>query len=172
MTQARSSRSRPTYEFIVSFIVLIVFGFIRIALDPGLRAPVPSSAVTEGTVGLSAYLLLRAFASGSGALTGVEAISNGIPAFKKPESRNAAATLVWMVVLLTFFFIELTILAHQLHVRHADEISVPDQVAKTLFGRSVVFYVIQASTALILILAANTSYGAARPDVRRGPAAL
>jgi amino acid transporter len=148
----------PTYAFIVSFIVLIVFGFIRIALDPGLRAPVPSSAVTEGTAGLSAYLLLRAFASGSAALTGVEAISNGIPAFKKPESRNAAATLLWMVVLLTFFFIGLTILAHQLHVRHADAISVPAQVAKTLFGTGVVFYFIQASTALILILAANTSY--------------
>ncbi len=148
----------PTYMFIVSFAVLIVVGFIRIALDPGLRAPVPDSAVREGAAGLSAYLMLRAFASGSAALTGVEAISNGIPAFKKPESRNAATTLVWMAVILTVFFIGLTILAHQLHVRHADEISVPAQIAKTIFGRGLVFYGIQASTALILILAANTSY--------------
>ena len=148
----------PTYMFIVSFAVLIAVGFVRILLDPGLRAPVPDSAIPAGTAGLSAFLLLRAFASGSAALTGVEAISNGIPAFKKPESRNAATTLTWMVIILGVFFIGLTIIAHQLHVHHANEISVPAQVAKTLFGTGPIFYIIQASTALILILAANTSY--------------
>jgi amino acid transporter len=148
----------PTYMFILSFAVLIVVGLVRILLDPGLRAPVPDSAVPAGTAGLTAFLLLRAFASGSAALTGVEAISNGIPAFKKPESRNAATTLTWMVVILGVFFIGLTIIAHQLHVHHANEISVPAQVAKTLFGTGPIFYIIQASTALILILAANTSY--------------
>jgi hypothetical protein len=133
-------------------------GRVRLALDPNMHAPVPDSAVVAGGGSLSAYLLLRAFASGCAALTGVEAISNGIPAFKKPESRNASTTLLWMAAILTFFFIGLTILAHQLGVRHADAISVPAQVAQAVFGRGIVFYGIQGSTALILILAANTSY--------------
>ena len=148
----------PTYAFIFAFAALILAGFVRIVVDPGLRAPVPDSAVAAGTSSLGWYLLLRAFASGCAALTGVEAISNGIPAFRKPESRNAATTLLWMAAILTFFFIGLTIIAHQLHVHHADEVSVPAQVAKAVFGQGIVFYGIQASTALILILAANTSY--------------
>ncbi len=148
----------PTYVFIASFFVLIVAGFVRILLDPGLSASVPDSALAAGSASLSPFLILRAFASGSAALTGVEAISNGIPAFKKPESRNAATTLTLMAGILAIFFIGLTVLAHQLGVRHADEISVPAQIAATVFGKNIVFYVIQASTALILLLAANTSY--------------
>ena len=148
----------PTYAFIVSFFLLIVAGFVRVIVDPGLRAPVPSSAVIVGSATLGPYLVLRAFASGCAALTGVEAISNGIPAFKKPESRNASTTLLWMAIILTVFFIGLTIIAHQLHVRHTNDVSVPAQVAAAVFGKGPVFYVIQASTALILILAANTSY--------------
>lgn len=148
----------PTYAFIAAFALLIVAGFVRLALEPGLRAPVPDSVTVAGASALTPYLLLRAFASGSAALTGVEAISNGIPAFKKPESRNAATTLMWMAIILGVFFIGLTVLAHQVHIQHAGEISVPAQLAKTVFGRGIVFYAIQGSTALILILAANTSY--------------
>ncbi len=148
----------PTYAFIAGFLLLIVGGFIRILLDPGLRAPEPDSAVVAGTATLGPYLLLRAFSSGSAALTGVEAISNGIPAFKKPESKNAATTLLMMAVILSVFFIGLTIIANQLDVRHAHEISVPAQVAATVFGKGPIFYGIQAATALILILAANTAY--------------
>jgi amino acid transporter len=148
----------PTYAFIFAFATLLIGGFIRIILDPGLEAPVVESAVPAGTAALGPLLLLRAFASGSAALTGTEAISNGIPAFKKPESQNAAVTLMWMALILGSFFIGLTVLAHQLGVRHADEISVPAQVAKTVFGGGLLFYIIQAATALILLLAANTSY--------------
>jgi amino acid transporter len=148
----------PTYAFILAFATLLVGGFVRIILDPGLRAAIPDSAVPAGSAALGPFLLLRAFASGSAALTGTEAISNGIPAFKKPESQNAATTLMWMALILGTFFIGLTVLAHQLGVHHADQISVPAQVAKTVFGRGPIFYVIQAATALILLLAANTSY--------------
>ncbi len=149
----------PTYMFILAFIMLLVGGFVRIAIDPGLRATEPSSGWhAAGTASLTWFLALRAFASGSAALTGVEAISNGIPAFKKPESRNAAITLVWMAIILGTFFIALTILAHELGIRHADKVSVPAQAAATIFGRTPIFYYIQASTALILVLAANTSY--------------
>jgi amino acid transporter len=149
----------PTYMFIVAFCVLLAGGFIRLFLDPDLAAEVPESAVPAGGASLSVFLILRAFSAGSVALTGTEAISNGVPAFRKPEWRNASTTLVWMAVIIATFFVGLTILAHELGVRHADEISVPAQVAKTVFGGdNPVFYLIQAATALILILAANTSY--------------
>jgi amino acid transporter len=148
----------PTYAFIVAFSALLIGGFVRLLMNPDLTAPVAESAVEPGVGAVTPFLLLRAFASGSAALTGTEAISNGIPAFKKPEARNAATTLVIMAVVLGTFFIGLTILAHELDVRHADRISVPAQVAKTVFGDGIVFYLIQAATALILLLAANTSY--------------
>ena len=148
----------PTYMFIVAFALLLIAGFIRLALDPGLTAPVPEGLVPPGTETLSWFIILRAFASGCAALTGVEAISNGIPAFKKPESRNASTTLMAMAIILGTFFIGLTILAHQLGIQHSDEVSVPAQVALTVFGRSPLFYAVQVATALILILAANTSF--------------
>jgi len=150
--------SIPTYGFIVSFGVLIVAGFVRVALHPGLRAEVPESVYPAGTSLVSAFLLLRAFASGCTALTGIEAISNGIPAFKRPASRNAALTLVWMAAILTTLFVSLTVLAHRLGIQPAADVSVPAQIGKTVFGESPVFFTIQAFTALILILAANTSY--------------
>lgn len=148
----------PTYGFILAFAALLIGGFVRLIIDPGLQAEVPSSALAAGGASLTPFLLLRAFSSGSAALTGVEAISNGIPAFKKPESRNAATTLLVMAAILATFFIGLTILAHELDVHHADRISVPAQVAKTVYGDGIIFYLIQAATALILLLAANTSY--------------
>ena len=152
----------PTYMFIVAFSLLIVVGFLRLAFDPGLSAPIPESVVQAPEIpkNLTIFLVLRAFASGCAALTGVEAISNGIPAFKKPESKNASITLMWMAVILGVFFIGLTVLANQLGVQHADKVSVPAQVAKTVFSGYFrpVFYGVQTATALILILAANTSY--------------
>jgi amino acid transporter len=152
----------PTYMFIVAFTVLIIAGFARLAIDPGLTAPIPGSVVHAPEIPktLTLFLVLRAFAAGCAALTGVEAISNGIPAFKKPESKNASITLMWMAMILGTFFIGLTILAHQLGVQHAQTVSVPAQVASVVFSGYFrpVFYAIQTATALILILAANTSY--------------
>jgi amino acid transporter len=148
----------PTYAFILAFTALLIGGFVRLLLNPDLTAPLPDSAVEAGTASITPFLLLRAFASGSAALTGVEAISNGIPAFKKPQSKNAATTLMFMAVILATFFIGLTILAHELDVHHADRISVPAQLAKAIYGDNIIFYSIQGATALILILAANTSY--------------
>jgi amino acid transporter len=148
----------PTYAFIVSIVLLLIVGFVRLIIDPGLQAEIPDSVHPVGTSSLTIFLVLRAFASGCAALTGTEAISNGVPAFRKPESRNASVTLVWMGVILGTFFLGITILAHEFGVHHADEISVPAQLAKTVFGETPAFYFIQASTALILLLAANTSY--------------
>lgn len=149
----------PTYGFIFAFAVLLIGGFVRVIVDPGLRASEPPGGWVEGgAVGLSWFLILRAFASGSTAVTGVEAISNGIPAFKKPEAQNAAATLAIMAFILGILFTGITLLANQLGVRHAGEMSVPAQIARTVYGDSAVFYGIQVFTALILFLAANTAY--------------
>ena len=149
----------PTYGFIVAFSVLLVWGFIRLMLDPDLTAEVPESAHEVGAASITAFLVLRAFSSGSAALTGVEAISNGIPAFKKPEVNNAQTTLMTMAVILGILFLGITVLANELEVRHASEISAPAQIAKTVFGDgSPLFYLIQGFTALILFLAANTAY--------------
>jgi len=149
----------PTYGFVIAFVLLLVVGFVRLAIDPGLHAEEPEAGwVAAGSAGALWFVILRAFSSGSAALTGVEAISNGIPAFKKPEPKNAATTLLWMAIILAVLFIGITVLADQLGVRHSDEVSAPAQIARTVFGDNPIFYAIQAFTALILFLAANTAY--------------
>src|SRR3989449_6778037 len=91
-------------------------------------------------------------------MTGTEAISNGIPAFRPPESRNAAITLGWMAVILGTFFVGLTVLAGRLGVVPVPEETVVSQIARRLHGTGLFYYAIQAATALILVLAANTSF--------------
>ena len=148
----------PTYGFIVAFAVLIGVGFVRLIIDPDLQAEPLESWEEAGTSAVMWFIVLRAFASGSAALTGVEAISNGIPAFQKPEPRNAATTLMLMAVILGTLFLGITILADRLGVQHSTEVSAPAQIAKTVFGETPIFYLIQTFTALILFLAANTAY--------------
>jgi amino acid transporter len=114
-------------------------------------------AAGVGTLGL--FRLLRGFSSGAVALTGVEAISNGVPAFERPESRNAAITLVWMGVILGTLFLGVSVLAHHLHPIPLEiGESVFSQMGRTVFGQGVLYYVLQGATAAILTLAANTAY--------------
>ena len=123
-------------------------------MDPLPGAPDPIQAVTI-------LLILRAFASGSVALTGTEAIANGVPAFKPPEARNAATTLTIMAVLLGVLFIGITYLADAFAIVPSDDVTVVSQVAAAVFGvDSLGFYLFQTFTALILVLAANTSFNA------------
>jgi hypothetical protein len=110
------------------------------------------------TVPLTGFLVLRAFSSGCTALTGVEAISNGVPAFKPSESRNAAITMGWMAGILGVLFLGITVLAWALGVTPSEEETVVSQVARALFGRDVFYYLVQGVTMLILVLAANTSF--------------
>ncbi len=145
----------PTYAFIASFLLLLGVGAWRLltgSLPPAVPPPV---AATEPLVW---FLVLRAFASGCTAMTGTEAISNGIPAFRPPESRNAAITLGWMAVILGTLFIGITGLAAALGVLPTPAETVVSQIARRLFGDGPLYYVIQGSTALILIIAANTSF--------------
>ena len=107
---------------------------------------------------LSIFLILRAFAAGCTALTGVEAISNGVPAFKQPESKNASTTLIWMIATLGFMFLGISTLAYYHGAVPREDVSVVSQIASEIVGTGPVFFIIQVATALILVLAANTSY--------------
>jgi len=148
----------PAYIFVASFGAMLVAGLVRVIIDSDLQAAAPPNAVAVGTQGLGLFLILRAFSSGSAALTGIEAVSNGVPNFKPPESKNAAIVLVWMAVILTTFFVGLTLLAHQIDVTPSETKTVVAQVAETVFGKTPLFYIVQAATAMILVLAANTSF--------------
>ena len=154
----------PTYLFIVSFLIMIAYGLYHYWAYGG-AAPVPSAEALKTAEGyklqpLTTLLLLGAFSNGCAALTGIEAISNGVPAFKKPEAQNAATTLVWMAVLLTTMFLGTSVMAYLYHVHpHANE-TVISQFARIMFTGRIgwFYYVVQAATAAILVLAANTSF--------------
>ena len=107
---------------------------------------------------LTLFILLRGFSSGAVALTGVEAISNGVPAFRRPESKNAATTLTWMAMILGTLFMGVSILAHHLQPYPSEQVTVFAQMGKQVFGNNAVFWILQLATAGILTLAANTAY--------------
>lgn len=149
--------SIPTYLFIASILTLNAVGIFRWtigALAPAAPAPAPPEAL----VPLTLFLILRAFASGCAALTGVEAISNGIQAFFEPVSRNAAKTLIWMAVLAVSMFLGISFLAHALGITPKPTETVVSQIARSVFGTNILYYVVQAATMLVLVLAANTSF--------------
>src|SRR3954451_8596765 len=163
----------PTYGFVAAVFLLLAVGFGRIAFGHGITAEsahyhVRAVASTGGIA--TAFLVLRAFASGCTALTGVEAVSNGVPAFEEPKSRNAAATLVIMGALAITMFAGITALALAAQVHMAEDPSALigfhgetqrtalSQIGLATFGASAPFYALQAFTAAILILAANTAF--------------
>ena len=155
----------PTYLFVGTALLAISVGLVNTATGAAHHLPVPlhpDDAMT-GTQAFTFFLLLKAFAGGSVALTGVEAIANGVPAFKPPEARNAANTLILMAVLLGTIFIGLTFVGLQYDVRATTSqgATVLGQVGAAVFGDgSILFLVLQISAALILFLACNTSFNA------------
>lgn len=158
----------PTYGFVASVFVMIGVGLVRTALGHppvASSAGLPLTATSTLSPLLVVALALRAFASGCTALTGVEAVSNGVPSFRVPKSRNAAATLSAMAVLTITMFVGITALAMITGVRmgdpatHPDQITVIAQLSAAVFGNaSFGFYVVQVFTAAILVLAANTAF--------------
>jgi len=148
----------PTYLFVTVTFLLIVTGLVR--LLTGSLQPHTSSGANPSTPlqSLTVFLVLRAFASGCTALTGVEAISNGVTVFHKPEPDNAGRTLLWMAAILVTMFLGLTFLANRLNLTPIPGETVISQIARDVFGHNVLYYAVQAATALILLLAANTSY--------------
>jgi amino acid transporter len=153
----------PTYLFVGLALAIVVIGAIRTVGGTATPIPPEPDAVPFGTSSLGILLLLKAFASGSVALTGVEAIANGVPAFKPPEAKNAANTMTGMAVLLGILFVGLTVFAVQFGLRPTEPggPSIVALAARTAFGDgSALFVTFAASTALILFLAANTSFNA------------
>jgi amino acid transporter len=152
----------PTYLFIATALAMIAIGLYRIVVLGETSAPpeLQASAETATQLGV-ALLLIRSFASGAVALTGTEAIATGVPAFKPPESRNAATTLMVMAALLAILFIGITVLAANFGIVPKEHETVVAQVAAHVFGDgSMPFYLFQLFTALLLFLAANTSFAA------------
>jgi amino acid transporter len=150
----------PTYIFILGVLSLIAFGLIRWIAGGGL----PDVEVVEpihaeiAVSGVTAFLILRAFSAGCTALTGIEAISDGVPAFKTPQADNAGKTLLIMIILLTTMFLGITLLAREVGAAPSHAETVLSQIGRSLFGRGAVYVVIQVATALILLLAANTAF--------------
>ena len=150
----------PTYFFLISMALTVVFGLIRHLTGAlGTVVDPPPMHVLEPVAIITPFLLLHAFANGTTALTGVEAISNGIPAFREPRSRNAGITLVWMSVILGSLFLGITFLAVHIGAVPSEVETVISQLARTVFGgRDLAYLVLISATTVILIMAANTSF--------------
>ncbi len=145
----------PTYIFIGSLGALLAWGLVRLLVEGQLPPAATTPAATES---VSLFLILRAFAGGCTAMTGVEAIANGVPVFKAPESRNAAGTLVTLASILGALFLGVAVLGHAVNAVPSDQASVIAQIGQSVVGTSPLFYVVQLSAAIILALAANTSF--------------
>ena len=148
----------PVYTFILVISLLIVVGLYNIVTG---AVPLQATALPGAVVpGVSIALILRAFSSGSSSLTGVEAISNAVPFFKKPRAKNAAATLTMMALILGFFFVGITFINYWYGIVPEKEVTVLSQIGKAVFGHGILYYVLQFATALILAVAANTGFSA------------
>jgi amino acid transporter len=150
----------PTYVFIISIMAMIAWGLVGVLFGTATPVAQPAAPALEAGESLGLWLVLRAFAAGCTALTGVEAISNGIPAFRKPEAKNAATTLSWMVGILGTMFLGISWLADHLQAipNEITHETVVSQIARNVFGVGPIYTILQVATALILVLAANTAY--------------
>ncbi|MEH7884163.1 APC family permease [Bacillus sp. JJ1609] len=158
VTESASILAYPVYLFVLALFILIGVGLYKIVtgdISGNLHEPIGTPVA-----GLTLFLLLKAFASGSSALTGVEAISNAIPNFKDPAPKNAAKTLTAMGALLALLFSGIVYLAYYYGIAPNEKVTVVSQIAEETFGRNFMYFFIQGTTALILILAANTGYTA------------
>ncbi|HVU14359.1 MAG TPA: APC family permease [Phototrophicaceae bacterium] len=149
----------PTYFFLGTMFLTLIIGFVKYFTGTlgTVQGVIPMDYSVLESLGL--FLILRAFSSGCTALTGIEAISNGITAFQQPRSKNAATTLIWMSSILITLFLGITVLAHLIAAQPSEVETVISQLGRTIFGdSSILYYAVLAGTALILLMAANTSY--------------
>ncbi|MHB8859727.1 MAG: APC family permease [Thermoleophilia bacterium] len=145
----------PTYTFVFSILALIGFGLFKYLTG---SEPPPAEPVEAATSYIAIFVVLRAFAAGCTAMTGIEAVSNGVQAFKPPEPRNASIVLIWMAAILGTMFIGISFLADHYNIIPVENETVLSQLAVAIFSKGPIYYLIQTATALILILAANTSF--------------
>jgi amino acid transporter len=145
----------PVYLFIGILLLLIAASFMKSFSFPHVEYQ--GLKQTTSNI-IPVFIILRAFASGCATLTGIEAVSNGVRAFKAPEAKNAGITLIWMAVTLGVLTIGIAYFAHYYRILPNENETVLSQLARTVFSKGLIYYAIQFATALILILAANTSY--------------
>lgn len=154
----------PTYAYITTLGALVGWGLFRSYTGALQPLPVEAEALAEFTgegtalTGVTLFVLMRAFSSGAVALTGVEAISDGVAAFRRPVAHNAAVTLAWMAAVLGGFFFGISLLAQRLQPTLSGSETVLSTLGAAVFGRGPVYLLLQASTAAILLLAANTAF--------------
>jgi amino acid transporter len=150
----------PTYFFIAMMFVTVGFGMARQFMGTlGTVVDPPHLALTGAMAAITPFLILHAFSSGTAALTGIEAISNGITAFKEPRSRNAGITLIWMAAILGTLFLSISFLAGHIGAIPSEEETVISQLGRTIFdGRGLLYLMIIVATTVILIMAANTAF--------------
>lgn len=149
----------PTYAFVLSIILLIVFGVLK-SIKGGVT-PIPSpvaSSVDMSTQAITLFLILRAFSSGCAALTGVEAICDAVPNFREPSQKNAKTAYIFLAIMVLITFIGTSYLAVMFHAVPNENMTVLAQIASAVFGKGFMFYVIQVTTAVILAMAANTAF--------------
>jgi amino acid transporter len=152
----------PTYLFIFSMLIFIITGFVRVftgTLQPIDYSGAQQDLIPQGTLsGITLLLFLRAFSSGCSALTGVEAVSDAVPNFREPSTKTARHVLYMLGSIIIFIFGGTSFLASMLKVVPMPGVTILSQMANAVFGNGIMFYILQFTTALILLLAANTAY--------------
>ena len=149
----------PTYFAIGALGLMVVLGTIQSLVGPG-AVPVapPTTAGQDSLDGVTLFLILRAFAAGCSAVTGMEVISNGVKAFREPESKNAATTMIWMSAILAVLFMGISWMAYHYGILAKEDETVVSQLARLTFGSGAIYYAVQISTMLLLVLAANSAF--------------
>ena len=156
LRESGSLFAAPTYLFMASVLLMIGYGAAGAIFDFLPEAPYEEHG--PGLEGIGLFLFLRAFGQGCTALTGVEAVSDGVPAFQTPEAKNARIVLAWLGVVLIAMFLGITYLAYDFGITPKEKETVVSQLARRIFGEGWLYYEIQLVTVLILLLAANTSF--------------
>ncbi len=146
----------PTYLFVFSILAMVAYGVTGAVVD--LLPEDPYEPHPPGLEGIGLFLLLRAYAAGCTALTGVEAVSDGVPAFKPPEAHNARIVMAWLGAISVTMFLGITYLAYDFGIVPGGDETVVSKIARRVFGGGILYYEIQAVTMMILLLAANTSF--------------
>ncbi|MEQ1656712.1 MAG: APC family permease [Nitrospira sp.] len=149
----------PTYFAIGALGLMVVLGTIQSLVGPG-AVPIapPTTAGQDSLDGVTLFLILRAFAAGCSAVTGMEVISNGVKAFREPESKNAATTMIWMSAILAVLFMGISWMAYHYGILAKEDETVVSQLARLTFGSGAIYYAVQISTMLLLVLAANSAF--------------
>jgi amino acid transporter len=146
----------PTYLFVAAILTMVAYGVAGVVLD--VLPEAPYAPHPPGLEGITLFLLLRAFAAGCTALTGVEAVSDGVPAFRPPEAHNARIVMMWLGGISVAMFLGITYLAYDFGIVPGGDETVVSKIARRIFGTGPLYFVIQGVTMLILLLAANTSF--------------